>query len=528
MSKLTWTKFSGIRPRVDDRLLPDGNAQVADNAFFERGGLYSMKGTALVTTLAKVGVQSIYRFGQALNSSTTHWFHWTADVNVVKGSIAGDTDERTYWTGDGVPKYTFGTIAVPGANLPLASRPLGVPAPTAPPTLAEFVIAPSTTTGQETRSYIYTFKTDKGEESAPSLPQNITIQAGQGVTLSALQTTASNGAVLATKCIYRNSRGKYLFVAEIPIGNLTYNDTVANDQLGEVCPSIDWDAPAAAMFGLTGGPNGFMAAANGNDATFCEPYHPHAWPAKYTRALEFPIVGIGQFGQSFVFLTTGLPAVLTGIHPGNLAQDTPKFFQPCVSKRSIVSNGDDVLYASPDGLCAIGASGARILTEGLFLPEDWRVLNPSTILGAWHEGYYVGFYNPGSGTRGFMFNPTTQEWIDLPALAATAVYRDTVTDALYICVADAVHKWRAGAALSKTWKSNEVVTPLMDYVVARVTGDYPVTFKLYKAGVVKLTKTVNSDEPFKLPAGLARSWAVEASGTGAVLGIVLATSEQEA
>ena len=28
--KVTWTKFSGIRPKVDTRLLPDGNAQVAD------------------------------------------------------------------------------------------------------------------------------------------------------------------------------------------------------------------------------------------------------------------------------------------------------------------------------------------------------------------------------------------------------------------------------------------------------------------------------------------------------------------
>lgn len=524
--KLAWTKFSGIRPRVDTRLLPDGNAVRADNVLTERGGIRPLKGTALVQALSKVGVKTIYRFGQALDSETQYWFHWTDDVDVVKGAIANDTEERTYWTGDGAPKYTTAALGTAGANLPSASRPLGVPAPTAAPSLA--ASGTGSTTATETRVYIYTFVTDKGEESAPSPPGTITIAIGQGVTLSALETTASNSAVLSAKRIYRAQQGRYLFVAEITEETTSYLDEVASDSLGEVCPSIDWDTPEDSMFGLKGGPNGVMAAADGYDAMFCEPYRPFAWPQKYRRALDFPIVGIGQFGNSFVFLTTGFPAIITGVHPSNMSQETPKFYQPCVSKRSIVSNGADVIYASPDGLCSIGTSGTMVLTEGLFLPEDWRALAPETMLGAWHEGYYVGFYDPGGGVRGFMFNPTVGEWIDLPALEATAVYRDTVTDALYVCVDDQIHKWRAGADLTYTWKSNTVVTPLMDFAVARVTGDYPLTFKMYRGDVARITKTVNSDEPFKLPAGLGREWAVEVSGATATLGIVLATSEQEA
>lgn len=526
--KPTWTKFSGIRPRFDDRLLPEGNAQVAENILTERGGVRPMTGTAEVFALSKTSVQSIYRFGQTLDDEDQYWFHWTTDVNVVKGPIANDTEERTYWTGDGVPKYATAAISTAGADLPSGSRPLGVPAPTAAPTLAEYEIAPSTTTGEETRVYIYTFVTDKGEESAPSEPATITIQTGQGVTLSALQTAASNAAVLSYKRIYRAQRGKYLFVAEIPIATLSYDDTVASDALGEVCPSVAWDTPPETMFGLVGGPNGIMAAADGYDALFCEPFRPHAWPQKYRRALSFPIVGVGQFAQSWVFLTTGFPEVISGAHPGNMSQGSAKtFYQPCVSKRSVVSIGTDVIWASPDGLCSLGAGGERVLTADIFTPEDWRALNPESILGAWHEGYYIGFYDPGGGVRGFMLNPATQEWVDLPSLAATAVYRDTVTDALYVCVDDAVHKWRAGAALTYTWKSADLVTPLMDFVAGRVTGDYPVTFKLYKNGSLKQTKTITSDEPFKLPAGLARKWAVEVSGTNAVLGIALATSEGE-
>lgn len=526
--KVTWTKFSGIRPRLDPRLLPDGNAQTAQNVLTERGGVRPYPGTTEVLALAKVGVKTIYRFGQALDDEEQYWFHWTTDVNVVKGPIANDTEERTYWTGDGAPKYTTAALGTGGVDLPGGSRPLGVPAPTAAPALAEYEIAPSTATGEDTRVYVYTFVTDKGEESAPSPPATITIQTGQGVTLSALETAASNAAVLSYKRIYRAQRGQYLFVAEIPIATLTYDDTVASDALGEVCPSVDWDAPSETMFGLVGGPNGILAAADGYDALFCEPYRPHAWPQKYSRALDYPIVGIGQFGQSWVFLTTGRPAVISGAHPGNMSQGTSQtFYQPCVSKRSIVSLGSDVIWASPDGLCSLGVSGEKVLTAELFTPEDWRALKPETMLGAWHEGYYIGFYDPGDGVRGFAFNFAAQEWVDLPDLAATAVYRDTVTDALYVCVSDAVHKWRDGGDQVFTWRSSEYVTPLMDFVVARVTGDYPITFKLYKNNTLKLTKTVSSDEPFKLPASLARSWSVGVSGSNQVLGIVLSTTEED-
>jgi hypothetical protein len=526
--KLAWTKFSGIRPRYDSRLLPDGNAQVASNILTERGGVRAIQGTQDILALSKVGVKTIYRYGQALNSTTQYWFHWTTDVDAVKGPIANDTEERTYWTGEGVPKYTFASIGTGGGNLPAASRPLGVPSPTASPTLAYYEIAPSDATGVDTREYAYTFVTDKGEESAPSPPAVIGIQTGQGVTLSALETAASNAAVLTYKRIYRAQRGKYLFVAEIPIATTTYTDTIASDALGVVCPSIGWDTPPATMFGLVGGPNGILAAAAGYDAMFCEPYRPHAWPQKYSRALDYPIVGVGQYGQTWVFLTTGFPTSITGAHPANMSQSSSKsFYQPCSSKRSIVSIGTDVLWASPDGLCSLGAGGERVLTADIFTPEDWRTLKPDTMLGAWHEGFYIGFYNPGAGVRGFMFNPVTLEWFDLPSLAATAVYRDTVADALYVCVADHIHKWRGGANLTYTWRSAEVVTPLSDYTVARVTGDYPITFKLYKNGVLKQTKSVATDEPFKLVAGLARSWSVEVSGANAAVGIVLSTTEAD-
>lgn len=73
-----------------------------------------------------------------------YWFHWTAIVNALKGPIAGDTTERTYYTGDGVPKVTDSTIATAGGgtDYPNNSYTLGIPAPA-----AAIVATPQTRTG---------------------------------------------------------------------------------------------------------------------------------------------------------------------------------------------------------------------------------------------------------------------------------------------------------------------------------------------------------------------------------------------
>lgn len=524
--KLTWTTFSGIRPKADRRLLPDGNAQVAVNVNTERGALSPMEGVSDIAALAKTGVKTIYRFGLAFNSAVQYWFHWTSDVDVVKGPIANDTTERTYWTGDGVPKYTTTALGTTGSNLPSASRPLGVPAPANTPTLT-----PSGTVtdgaATETRVYIYTFVTDNGEESAPSSPGTVQISVGQGVTLSGMETTASNGAVLSFKRIYRAQRGVYLFVAQIGATSTAYTDTIASDLLGEVCPSVNWDAPSPTMTALTGGANGMVAALDGYTVRLCEPFRLHAWPESYSQTLMYPGVGIGCFGTSFVITTTGAPYILTATHPASASLVPAEFYQPCVSKRSIVSTGGEVVWASPDGLVSLGASGANVLTKDLFTTKQWQALKPETMTGEWHEGWYVGSYNPGDGLVAFMFRPGTAEWIDLPTLGFTAAYRDTVTDSLYLCIGDRIKKFRGGAALPFTWKSQEAVTPLMDFVGARVTGDYPITFRLFRDGVVRYTKTVTSDEPFKVPDGLSRNWSVEVSGSTTVLGVALASSEGE-
>ena len=126
---ISFGPFFGMMPKIAPHLLPQNAAQQALNCQLERGLLESFFNAPVEATPAKVGVkQSIHLFAGAF------WFHWLTPVSVVRGAVAGDTHERTFFTGDGPPQVTDATIATSGGDLyPMNSWMLGLPAPISPP-----------------------------------------------------------------------------------------------------------------------------------------------------------------------------------------------------------------------------------------------------------------------------------------------------------------------------------------------------------------------------------------------------------
>lgn len=137
--------FRGEAPRVTPRALPDNAAQAAVNAQLFTGDLKAWRQFATTKGLANGGsgpVRTIY----LLNDK---WLSWEADVDVARGIIPGDTTYRTYLTSPdlyGEPRFTNYALATTGAEpFPVATRPLGVPAPTSPPTLVTGIDETATT-----------------------------------------------------------------------------------------------------------------------------------------------------------------------------------------------------------------------------------------------------------------------------------------------------------------------------------------------------------------------------------------------
>ena len=96
--------MGGIAPMMTPASVSDRLAQTAENLVLYKGGVTPLEDAVTVATPTKSGTKkSIYRFGIG-QPETQYWFSWTTDVRVVKGPIASDTTERTYFTGDGTPK----------------------------------------------------------------------------------------------------------------------------------------------------------------------------------------------------------------------------------------------------------------------------------------------------------------------------------------------------------------------------------------------------------------------------------------
>jgi hypothetical protein len=137
------TSFRGEAPRVTSRALPDNAAQDATNAKLLTGDLCAWKQFAVEFGLANPAtVQTIFLLNGA-------WLSWSADVDVARGTVSGDTTFRTYLTAPGFynePRFTNFALATTGAQpYPVATRPLGVPAPsTAPSTSVGVGSAPTT------------------------------------------------------------------------------------------------------------------------------------------------------------------------------------------------------------------------------------------------------------------------------------------------------------------------------------------------------------------------------------------------
>ena len=125
--------FKGLRPRMSALKLPEGEAVTATNLKLGSGDLVPWTDVRTDVSVSDTfRNQTIYRYD---NAGDPVWFEFSEFVSVARGTVKGDTRERVYYTGDGVPKMTYKAIATAGSGpYPTAFRRLGIPAPASAPT----------------------------------------------------------------------------------------------------------------------------------------------------------------------------------------------------------------------------------------------------------------------------------------------------------------------------------------------------------------------------------------------------------
>ena len=535
---LEFAKFGGANLALHPLLLPDGIGVDSRNCSPDRGDLRPMKAPLTVHTLPLTTAQTIYRMGRTAPSDTNYWFAWAADVDVARGFIAEDTSERTFWSGDGVPKWTDNSIGLGAPPYPDSSgvRILGVPKPNATPGLTETVAGSGT---DESRAYVVVWVNDRGEPSMPSTAATITCKPGATIQV-ARNATVPVGAYGLTKWrVYRTVAGNdedYFFCGEALAATATLDTTDGMLNSADVLQSEDWAMPPSNLKGLKVLWGGMMVGFVGKALCFCEPLYPFAWPVRYQIPLDADIVGLAKVGLSLVVLTVDRPYVLTGSSPEAMTPQPVDFNQACLSKRGIVEHGHGVSWPSPDGLCYLGADGTRgVLTASIATRKDWQALEPDTLVAGDDEGLYVGSYLVGGTHKSFTLNPLAPaEGFRFCDSGFVACYRDPIGDAFYVLQpgsTGAVQRWDDGTTLTASFKSKVArVSRPTNFGYAQVLADsYPLTLSLWADGAAVLTGySVASGDGFRLPGGfLADQWQFQIQTTVPVQQLLLAHSADE-
>ena len=547
MAYFKTTTFSGTAPAISPRLLGDQFGQIASNVNLESGRMVGIYDDSTVFALSNNLRKSVYRYEDK-------WLQWSEEgISVVPGPIPGDTDKRLYFTGQDYPRIgTYNTL-VSGSVYPNTSYRLGVPAPSDAPTAVTEGDPDDTLTPSDV-SYVFTLVTAMGEEGPPSAPSAI-IQKDetQRVKLtfdnSALPSGNYNFGTGAAKRIYRSNTGSsisnFQFVDQVAYNASEYLDYLDNDELGEVIPSATWIGPPddddslypdGPLQGLIPLAQGTMAGFTGKRFCLSEPFLPHAWPINYRITTETDIIAIASTANGVVALTDGQPYFITGTEPSAMTATRVDLTQACINEKSVVDMGDYVLYASPDGLCAVEGASGSVVTEGLITRQQWNDdFSPDTYQAFKREGTYVAYTSDGSG---WIFDPKGGE-NSLQTFTGSAIrggFRDPKNGELYVIRSSSLQKVQAGSTkVAGRFKSKKFVTPKpvsMGWVSVSA-NEFPVAISVWGDGVLianfHLTKSADGyslvtnipanissgtlHEPImRLPPVIAQEWEVEVSG----------------
>lgn len=539
--------FLGMLPRVAERLLGDGSAVDATNVNLSSGEIRPIKQPLLVHTPAVSGPWlSVYR---AEHNDAQVWLAWPVDVDIVRAPLPPAVEPRYYWTGDGPMRMAR------FSDLPGAGFSAGTPRPLAAPTVSvsggsgldvtrvyayTFYSALNEESGESPASALVTGKVDgswfiSGMDAFPANAGTGTathsggvttfantgnhwlrvgdevVIAGQTVAVSAVTSNSvfsvpgsfAGATGWARKApwnttgmkrrLYRSAGTSGAFQLVHDDVGTSYTDTKTDAQiLGDELISQSWEPPPPSLRGLIALPNGSLAGFFNNQLCYSEPYQPHAWPIEYRRATDHEIVGIQSYGTTVVAATAGTPYVATGVEPASVTLETVDKVWPCLSKRSIVSIGDGVLYATSHGMAYVGMGGTTIWTEAFFTRTEWEPLAPASMVAAVAHGRVYVRWIGEDGDKGVMVFAPTEANFGLTLLSAVPdeLYSDPRNGKLYLVDASGIAQFDAGigSRIDFSWKSKEyhLPTPLnlgaakVDFVSEMSEADYQAALAAYE------------------------------------------------
>lgn len=476
--KLTFQQFSGIAPRIAPRLLPATLAQEALDVKLWSGELRPHYADEILQYIPS-NIQSIYRY--KWKNKTYNWLMWPYETRVAKGPVYDDENNRIYFMNQGGFFVTDSSLLEDRDYIDgLENKAYVVAIPE--PGQSNMAVNGTGSGDIESRSYVYCYvrqwtdgTIDVGKSSKPCKNGNdlsrytVDVRPGQTISISMEDPllTHHNGAVRGINKIYIyrsevTSAGQavysYVDQFDVNLERVTNNpnavwktnyyeyiDSKPNTALGEACPSIYWDAPVDGLKGLISLQNGLFAAYKDSTVYVSDWNAPHAWPYEHTVTIDYPIVGLGSFGNTIVVCTEAAPVLIVVQDPTNPTTKAIQENCPCVSADSIVNTRNGVIFASQNGLVLINSTSPTFITEKLLTQDEWLPLHPESLKGAFLNNTYYGFFtNPTDTAAGFIFdldsytystvyNSIVSSGMVYTTQPVKVVYNDIEQSQLYVC-----------------------------------------------------------------------------------------------
>lgn len=479
--KLTFQQFSGIAPRIAPRLLPATLAQEALDVKLWSGELRPHYADEILQYIPS-NIQSIYRY--KWKNKKYNWLMWPCETRVAKGPVYDDENNRIYFMNQGGFFVTDSSL-LEDRDYTNGLDESGTPYYTAGIPRAGYNIMSVSGSGSgdiEARSYIVCYvrqwldgTIDVGKSSEPyatswdaAARRTIDVRPGQTVKIAVSNISDTDIAKTGVNKVYiyrsevtSSGQALYSYVDQFDINpshvtnnpNATWNtggwyeylDKKANTQLGEACPSIYWDPPVDGLKGLVSLQNGLFAAYKDSTVYVSDWNAPHAWPYEHTVTIDYPIVGLGSFGNTIVVCTEAAPVLIVVQDPTNPTTKAIQENCPCVSADSIVNTRNGVIFASQNGLVLINSTSPTFITEKLLTQDEWLPLHPESLKGAFLNNTYYGFFtNPTDTAAGFIFdldsytystvyNSIVSSGMVYTTQHAKVVYNDIEQSQLYVC-----------------------------------------------------------------------------------------------
>jgi len=470
MSLIDISVFKAAIPLIEPELLPPENAADLLDCNIDRGSLAPVKGDLLLSDPIEADTETVYHTGNKL-------YQWPGLVDVARSFDDLDS-KRIVFTGSGYPKETDTALGDTGAGpWPAATRRNGLPAPVDPPG-----ILMGGTSGEDTQgiySWVYTYfftRPDGSEiESSTSPPTaDITILEGETITLTALAypSPSVEGCSYSGIRIYRmqatEASALYHFVQEQANLNAWLDDVSdleasANAILETMNMStgypVAWSTPVEALSGITKVNSGFFVGFSGEKIYPSVLFVSFAFPGKYSLSADSLIKAIGSIGSVVVALTDDRPHFLIGQDPATVSFKSVDYSRPCLGdNRSVISTPGGVIFPSHEGFFLIDATGVETsLTGGIFTPEQWAALNPSTFISFLYRGKLVAME---AGTQNIHIIDTRRgryERAQADDGIIRAAYQKKEDGTIYMVVDNAtgreLRQWRGGDVKPLFWKS---------------------------------------------------------------------------